>query len=186
MIFLQLLAPMLPLIVFIIIDAIFRNIRISIIAAIVCAAVQGAFFYATTGRFDWFILLDVSLIVGLGVIAILFKNELFFKVKPAIIEAAAIVFFLVMIMLPDRVLLDYFGRMLPKGMVFLPQAVGTLKTMLFWMCVYTLAHIAAVVYTARHCSRRTWAIVSGPGFYFIFIPMMIAIMGRDLKKRKKR
>jgi intracellular septation protein A len=184
MILTPLLLQMLPLIVFIIVDSLFNNIRISIISAIVFAAGQLVFYYVKTGRVDWFVFLDVGLIVALGAIAIAFKNDLFFKVKPAIIEGAAIVFFLVLILSPDRFLLDYFGRMMPKGVVLNPAAMSVMKTMLVWMCGYVLVHIGAVLYTAFYSSRKMWAFVSGPGFYLLFIPIMAWIFIKAIRKRR--
>lgn len=178
------LGQMLPLIVFIIVDSIFNNVRISIVSSIVFAAGQLVFYYAKTGRFDWFVLLDVGLIIALGTIAIIFKNDLFFKVKPAIIEAATIVFFLVLVLSPDRFLFDYFGRMMPAGMVLKPSAIGTMKSMLLWMCGYVLLHIGAVLYTAFYSSRRMWAFVSGPGFYLLFIPVMGVLIFKNVRRQR--
>jgi intracellular septation protein A len=183
MVLFQLLGQMLPLIVFIIVDSVCNNIKVSIISAIVFAAGQLLFFYLKTGRFDWFVLLDAGLIAGLGLVSIVLKNEMFFKVKPAIIEAATIIFMLVLVFSPDRFLLDYFGRMMPKGMVLNPAAMGALKKMLFFMCGYVLVHIGAVLYTARFSSRKMWAFVSGPGFYFLFIPAMLYMF---IKRRRQR
>jgi len=180
----QILTQVLPLIVFIIVDSICNNIRISIISAVVFAAGQLLFFYLKTGQFDWFVLLDVGLIAALGTIAIVFKNEMFFKVKPAIIEGAMIIFMLVMIFSPDRFLLDYFGRMMPKGMSLNPAMIGTLKSMLLFVCGYVLLHIGSILYTAFYSSRRAWAIVSGPGFYLIFIPVMIMLFVKRHKQKK--
>jgi intracellular septation protein A len=180
----QFLGQMLPLVVFIIVDSLFNNVKASILSAIAFAVGQIVFYYVKTGMFDWFVLLDVGLIAGLGSLSIAFKNEMFFKVKPAIIEAAAIVFFLALILAPDRFLLDYFGRMMPKGTVLLPAAVGAMKAMLLWMCGYVLLHIGAVLYTAFHSSRRTWAFVAGPGFYLLFIPMMAVIIGKRVWHRR--
>jgi intracellular septation protein A len=182
---LQLLGQMLPLIVFIIVDSLFNNIKISIISAIAFALCQLAFYYAKTRAFDWFVLLDVGLIAALGSISIVFKNDLFFKVKPAIIEAATIIFFLVMVLSPDRFLSDYFGRMMPKGMALRPGAIGAMKTMLLWMCGYVVIHIGAVLYTAFHSSRRMWAFVSGPGFYLLFIPVMAVLIVKNVRKRRR-
>ena len=181
----MLLGQMLPLIVFIIVDSLFNNIRISIVSAIVFAAGQLVFFYVKTGQFDWFVLLDVGLIIALGTISIVFKNDFFFKVKPAIIEGATIIFFLVLIFSPDRFLLDYFGRMMPAGMVLKPTAIGTMKTMLFWMCGYVLLHIGAVLYTAFYSSRKIWAFVSGPGFYLLFIPIMVVIIAKNVRMHRR-
>lgn len=182
---LQLLMQMLPLIVFIVVDSIFNNVKVSIVSAIVFAAVQLLFFYVKTGRFDWFVLLDVGLIAGLGTVSIVFKNDLFFKIKPAIVEIAAIVFLVVLIILPDQFLLNYFGRMMPKGMVLRQAAIGPMKTMLVWMCGYMVLHIGAVLFTAFHSSRRVWAFVSGPGFYLLFIPIMPVVIAKFIKKRRE-
>jgi intracellular septation protein A len=180
----QLLGQMLPLIVFIIVDSIFNKVRISIVSAIVFAAGQLVFYYVKTGRFDWFVLLDVGLIAALGTVSIVFKNDLFFKVKPAIIEAATIVFFLVLVLSPDRFLLDYFGRMMPAGMVLKPSAIGAMKIMLLWMCGYVLLHIGAVLYTAFYSSRKMWAFVSGPGFYLLFIPIMGVLIFKKVRRQR--
>ena len=180
----QLLGQMLPLIVFIIVDSVFNNVKVSIISAILFAAGQLFFFYGKTGKFDWFVLVDVVLIAGLGTISLVSKNDLFFKVKPAVVEGAAIIFFIVLIVLPDKFLLGYFGRMMPKGMVLQPAAIGTMKTMLIWMSGYVLLHIGAVLYTAFHSSRRVWAFVSGPGFYLLFIPVMAVLFFKARKKRR--
>ncbi|HEX2958933.1 MAG TPA: septation protein IspZ [Chitinispirillaceae bacterium] len=182
----QLLGQMLPLIVFIIVDSFCNNIKISIISAVVFAAGQLLFFYLKTGGFDWFVLLDVGLIAGLGSISILLKNEMFFKVKPAIIEAATIIFMMVLIFSPDRFLLDYFGRMMPKGMALNPAAIGALKNMLLIMSGYIVVHIVAVLYTAKFSSRRMWAFVSGPGFYLLFIPIMAFVFLKKMGSRKNR
>ncbi len=182
----QIVGQMLPLIVFIIVDSVVKDIRISIASAIVFAVVQLLFFYFKTGRFDWFVLLDVGLIAGLGTISIIFKNEMFFKVKPAVIEAATIIFFLALILSPDRFLLDYFGRMLPQGKILNPAVVGTMKTMLLWMCGYVLLHIGAVLYTAFYTSRRVWAFVSGPGFFLLFIPIMAVLIFKTMIRRRSQ
>jgi intracellular septation protein A len=180
-----LLVQMLPLIVFIIVDSLFNNIRLSIISAIVFAAGQLVFYYVRTHQFDWFVLLDVGLIVALGTVAIILRNEMFFKVKPAVIGGAGIIFFLALVFSSDGFLLGYFGRMMPPGKVLNPAAIGLMRTMLLWMCVYILLYIGAVLYTAFYSSRKVWAIVSGPGFYFLFIPIMAVIIVKAVRKRRK-
>jgi len=181
----QLLGQMLPLLVFIIVDSIYNNIRISIISAIVFAVGQLGFFYFKTGQFDWFVLVDVGLIIGLGTVSIILKNDMFFKIKPAIIEGVTIIFLLVMIFMPDHFLLNYFGRFMPKGMVLNPQMISVMKKMLLWICGYILLHIGAVLYTAYYSSRKIWALVSGPGFYLLFIPILGFIFIKKFWLRRK-
>lgn len=74
--------------------------------------------------------------------------------------------------------------MMPKGITLNPAAIGLMKTMLLWMCAYIVVHIGAILYTAFFCSRRMWAIVSGPGFYLLFIPIMIGLLIKRAKIRK--
>jgi len=179
------LIQMLPLIVFIIIDTVTNNIRLSIVSAVVFAAGQLVYFYMKTGRFDWFVLLDAGLIVALGAVSVILKNDLFFKVKPAIIEAITVVFLFVLVAAPETFLLSYFNRMLPAGMTLNPLAIGTMKSMLVWMCVYVLLHIAAVLYTAFYSSRRVWAFVSGPGVFLLFIPVVVVLLVKNSRRRMK-
>jgi intracellular septation protein A len=178
------LTQLLPLIVFIIVDSFVSDVRISILSAIVFAIGQLVFTWARTHQFDWFVLLDVALIVGFGVVSIVLENDLFFKIKPAVIEAITIVFMLVLILAPDRFLTGYFARMAPE-MSFNPEALGAMRTILWWMCGYMLLHIGAVLYTAFYSSKRVWAFVSGPGFYLIFIPIMGVVLGRALLARRR-
>jgi len=181
---LQLFGQMLPLIIFIIVDMLFNNVKISIISAIGFAVAQLVLFYFKTGRFDWFVFVDVALIAGLGTVSIISKNELFFKVKPAIVEAAAIVFLLVLAFLPDRFLIAYFSRMMPKGTMLNPAMISVMKPTLLVMSVYVLLHIGAVLYTAFHASRKVWAFVSGPGFFLLFVPVMMVLFFKRLRHRR--
>jgi intracellular septation protein A len=179
------LTQLLPLLVFIVVDALVTDVRLSILCAVVFALGQLAFTWAKTHQLDWFVLIDVGLIAVLGGVAIGFRNDLFFKTKPAIIEAVAIVLMLALLLAPDRFLLGYFGRMMP-GRDLQPQALGALKSMLAWMCLYTALHIAAVLYTAFRSSRQVWAWVSGPGFYLLFIPLMAVVLVKRMKARRAR
>ena len=149
------LTQLLPLIVFIVVDSFVTDVRISIVAAILFAVGQMVFVYVRTRRFEWLILIDVGLIVALGGVSIAFDNELFFKVKPAIIEGLTIVFIAVLILAPGRFLLRYFGRMMP-GMVFRPEALRMMKLMLGLICAGTAVHIGGVLYRIIYLNRTCY------------------------------
>jgi intracellular septation protein A len=180
------LTQLLPLIVFIVVDSFVTDVRISIIAAILFAVGQMAFVYARSRRFEWLILIDVGLIVALGGISIAFDNQIFFKVKPAIIEGVAIVFIAVLILAPGQFLLRYFGRMMP-GMVLRPEALRMMKLMLGLICAGTAVHIGGVLYTAFCSSKEVWAFVSGPGFYIIILPIgVLPVIVMRARRRARR
>lgn len=176
-----LLVQLLPLLVFLIVDAVFNNTVISIIAAAAFAVGQTGFFYITTRQIDYFILLDAGLIITLGAVSLALKNDIFFKLKPALIEAVAVVFLLALIIAPSDFLVSYFSRYM-NGRTLSPEQIEAMKRILLIMTVYVVVHIVAVVYTAYRTSRKVWAFVSGPGFYILFIP----VMGYVLVKRAVR
>ncbi len=133
---------------------IFSNTVVSIISAIVFAVFQMSFTFIKTGSPDYFVLIDVLLIAGLGVISIFLKNDLFFKMKPAIIEVIMVVLLVALIFAPHSFLINYLSRFLPNNVQLLPEAVPAIKRMLMGMSIYTLLHVGAVCYTALYSSRK--------------------------------
>ena len=179
------LTQLLPLIVFIVVDSLVTDVRLSILSAVLFAIGQLVFTWVRHRRFEWFVLLDVGLIVVLGAISIAFDDELFFKVKPAIVEGVSIVFLVALIVAPGHFLLRYFGRMMP-GRVLGPEAVGSLKALLGVVSGCTALHIGLVLYTAFHSSKEVWAFVSGPGFYVLLLPVGVVLTMRSRRKPRPR
>lgn len=179
------LIQMLPLLIFLVVDGIFSNTLYSILSAVVFAIFHMTFTFVKTGSTDYLILIDVALIAALGAVSIIVKNDIFFKIKPAIIESVMILFLLVLVFAPDSFMLSYFGRFIPANSTFTPQAIPILKKMMIGISLYTLLHIGAVWYTAFYSSRKIWAIVSGPGYFFLFIPMMLWIVLKKIKSKKQ-
>lgn len=165
-----LLLQFLPLLVFAVVDGFVDDPRISIGAAVAFAAGQLAVTWLKTRRLDWFLVLDVALIVALGGVSIAFDNELFFKLKPALIEGLSVAFIVGLVFAPARLLIGYFGRFMP-GVVLTPEALRPVKRLLLASSALVLLHIGAVVFTALRASKETWAFVSGPGFYLLLLPM---------------
>jgi len=180
---LTLLTQLLPVVVFIVVDALVTDVRISILCAVLFAVGQLAVTWVRRRRFDWFVVLDAGLVVFFGGVAIVSANDLFFKIKPAIIEGISAVLMLGLLVAPDRFLTGYFGRMMP-GRPLRPEAIQAMKALLAWMALFTGLHIGAVVYTAFHSSKEVWASVSGPGFYLVFVPMVAWVWGKRVRARR--
>jgi len=173
----------LPIIVFIIVDSFVKNIAYSIAAAIAFAAVQTAITYYQTKVIDYFIFADLLLILFMGLISIWTKNEQFFKVKPAVIEGICILFLLFLILASDKFLIGYFSRYMP-GYSVNSVVIPMLKKTLMITVIYLALHISAVLYTAFFSSKKVWAVVSGPGLYFIFIPVMFFVLYSRVKSKR--
>jgi intracellular septation protein A len=183
MVRLPFLTQLLPLLVFIAVDALVTDVRWSVASAVVFAVGQLVYTWARQRRLDWLVLVDVGLIVGLGGISIAFDDEIFFKVKPAIIEGISIVFVVGLLLAPDRFLLAYFRRMMPT---LGADALSATKSMLVWMSFFTALHLVAVLYTAFRSSKQTWAWVSGPGFYLVLVPVAFVVLVKRYRRRSSQ
>ncbi|HUM89606.1 MAG TPA: septation protein IspZ, partial [Prolixibacteraceae bacterium] len=82
----RLLPGFIPLFVFIAADEIWGT-RVGLIVAVLTGVAELLYTFIKERRFDKFVLLDTGLLVVLGGVSVAFDNEIFFKVKPAIIEA---------------------------------------------------------------------------------------------------
>ena len=171
------LLQVLPLLVFVLVDLFVDDVRISIAAAILFAALQLGVTWRRTRRFDWFVVLDVVLIAGLGGVSIALKDELFFKLKPAIVEGVTIVFMVGLLLAPTQFLTRYLERLTP-GKPLTPEGLALMRAMLGWGSVATAVHIVAVLYAAFFESKAVWATVSGPGFYAAYAPVMGLLIWR--------
>ncbi|MEI6680250.1 MAG: septation protein IspZ [Mariniphaga sp.] len=76
---------LIPLFVFIIADE-FWGMKVGLIVALLIGLGEMIFTWVQDKRLDRFILLDTALLVALSGISILLENEIFFKLKPALIE----------------------------------------------------------------------------------------------------
>jgi intracellular septation protein A len=166
----------LPILVFLVVDAIVENTVISIIAAVLFTAVQTGITWYMSKKFDYFLLADLALIAVMGGISIATKDDSFFMIKPAIIEALCVPFLLFIVFAPGSFIARYFGRYMPPGRTLTAAAIPLLKRMLLVMAVYIVLHAMAIMYASRHASRKIWALVSGPGFYAVLLPVAAYVL----------
>lgn len=177
---------LLPILVFVVVDSVVTDVRISIACAIGFAVVQLGVTWARHRRFDWLVLLDVALIGGMGAISIALDDPLFFMIKPAILEGLTLVLLIGLLAAPAPFVLRYMSRLAPGGTVR-PDAVSTMRPLLGVMTASVALHVAAVLFTAFRASRATWALVSGPGFYVALVPALVAaLVIRRRRARKPR
>jgi len=162
----KLLPGFIPLFVFIAADEIWGT-KIGLIVALATGIIELLYTFIKEKRFDKFILLDTTLLVALGGISLLLENDIFFKVKPAIIEAILCAILAV----SSYTNIDIVGGMSKRYMkgIEINEAVQlkfkqTLKVM-FWIFS---SHTLLVVYSAFFMSKEAWAFISGGLFYILF------------------
>lgn len=74
-----------PLFIFIVMDELYGT-QAGLVAAIVVGLIEFVYFYFKYRRIESFLLFDIGLIVALGAVSIILENDLFFKLKPALVE----------------------------------------------------------------------------------------------------
>lgn len=160
------LAPgFLPLVVFIIADSFFSP-EISILIAIGAAMIELVVTYIKDKKIDKFILIDVGLIVVLGMVSVALKNDIFFKLKPAVIEAIFCMVLGVSAFTPLNIMLLMTGRYL-KNVSMDPGTLSRMTRGIKVLFVLFTAHTLMIVYSAFWMSKQAWAFISGGLFYIL-------------------
>ena len=110
------------------------------------------------------------------------RNEIFFKLKPAAIEAVLAVSLVVLLALPPTVLKGWLSRQL-RGIALPDAALPTMKRSLVAMLGVLAVHIALTVWAALSLSTAAWGFISGGLLYILF---GVVVLAQFLSARIKR
>jgi len=179
----KLLPGFLPLIVFIIVDS-FLGTEMGILFAIGFGLIELLVIYLKEKRIDKFVIGDTLLLVALGGISILLENEIFFLLKPALIELIFCALIGVSVFSKQNLVMKMSQRYM-KGLEINDAAqqnfTRSLKAM-FWMF---LVHVVLIVYSAYFMSKEAWVFISGGLLYILFgVYFVFEITRNKLKTRK--
>ncbi len=179
----QLLPGFIPLFIFILADEIWGT-TIGLIVAVVVGIVELVYYRIKDKKFDKFILLDTSLIIVLGLVSIVLDNDVFFKIKPALIDVLMCIILCIWAYAPGNVMLTMSKRYM-KGMTFNDEQTEYMKKnmrVLFWIFI---AYTALVFYSVWFMSKEAWAFISGGLFYIIFAVYFVYEFVKNKLLRKK-
>ncbi|MFZ0389387.1 MAG: NUDIX domain-containing protein [Calditrichia bacterium] len=155
----------LPLLVFIIADSFF-GLTAGLIIAIVFGLSELGYTWYRERRFDRFILFDTGLILSLGLISLILHNDIFFKLKPGLVELILVVLLAVTAFSNNPLLIRMTGRYM-KGVTFSPEQIGMMQRMMRRMFYLFFIHTILIFYSAFYLSKEAWAFISGGLFYII-------------------
>lgn len=164
--FKKLLPGLLPIFVFILVDE-FWSTEAGLVVAVVFGIGQLGYVFIREKRFDRFVFYDTALLVALGGISIALNDEIFFKLKPALINLIFCAVLGFSAFSSKNLLMIYSQRYMGD----LKMAAGAEKAMqqtmkiLFWMM---LAYTFLIVYSAFYMSKEAWAFISGAFLYILF------------------
>ena len=184
----QMLPGLLPLFVFVVADEVWGTV-VGLYVAVGFGIAELAFTWVKERRLDGFILGDTALLVAMGAVSILLENDIFFKLKPALLELILCVILGVSAFSSKNIVM-MMSRRYMKNM---PAEIGDAQMellrrplrILFWLLA---AHTALVVYAAYFMSREAWAFVSGGLFYIlvgVYFIGQIAYQRWMIRKRRR-
>jgi len=179
----KLLPGFLPLFVFIAADEIWGT-TVGLIVAIVFGVGQLAFTFIKEKRIDRFTLLDTGLIIVLGGISIIFDNDIFFKIKPGLIELIMVAILGISVFTPVNILFSMSKRYM--GDIEMNDTMAKLmKRSILFMFVLFFLHTILVFYSAFYLSKEAWAFISGGLFYILFgVYAAYEFVRAKIKKKK--
>jgi isopentenyldiphosphate isomerase/intracellular septation protein A len=160
-----------PLLIFIIADELFGT-KVGLLIAIAVGIIEFAYYYFKQGRVESFILFDVGLIIALGSVSILLDNEIFFKLKPALIELILAIL-LAVHAFSNKPLLLMMGKRFFNKMSINDMQMQMMRKMTRLLFFVVIIHVGLVIYSAYFMSKEAWAFISGGLFYIIFAAVFI-------------
>lgn len=156
----------LPLFIFIAADELYGT-EVGLITAIISGMLYLVYYYWRHRQVEKMILLDTGLILAMGSVSLLLHNDIFFKLKPALVELILVLIVGVHAFSSNPILLHMQKRYV--GDIELPpQQTAMLKQLSRILFIVLSLHTAAIVYTAWYSSKEVWAFVSGGLFYILF------------------
>lgn len=169
----KMLPGLIPLFIFILADEIWGTM-VGLYVALGTGIAEFLFYFIRDRIIDRFILLDTMLLVVLGAVSIIFENDLFFKIKPALIETILLAVIAFSLRGPKNIMMAMSERYMGEIRMNTDQEKAMRKSMLgvFWI---TALHIVLVLISAFYMSKEAWFFISG-GLYYIFFGLFFAFM----------
>lgn len=174
----KLIPGLVPLLVFILADEIW-GMKVGLAVAVSIGVIELIITWIREKKLDRFVLLDTLLLILLSALSFLFENEIFFKVKPAMINLVLVA----LLALSLFTKIDPLGAMSQRYLSGV-KLEGTQKDVfrknlwvMFWLVI---AHTLMVLWAAFFLSKEIWAFISS----FLLFIMMGAYMGFELIRVK--
>lgn len=179
----QLIPGLLPLFIFILADEIWGT-KIGLVVALILGVIEFVAVWVKQKKIDKFILADTGLLLLLGGVSLVSANDLFFKLKPALMQAIFLVIMGIAAFGNPAFLVKLTGRYLGGMNQINAEGEKMMQKMLKRMVVLIALHTLLVVYSAFYMSKESWAFISGGLFYIIIGVYFISeVVSKRLKKR---
>jgi len=166
--FKQLLPGLLPLLIFVVADEIWGT-KIGLVVAVAVGILELIYQYIKNKIIERFIIADVALLTLLGLVSIALDNDIFFKMKPALIQLILCGILGVSAFSSKNLLLMMSKRyMRNMKQEFQEEHIEAMRRTTKILFLIVLIHTLLVIYSALYMSKESWAFISGGLFYIIF------------------
>jgi isopentenyldiphosphate isomerase/intracellular septation protein A len=179
----KLLPGFIPLFVFIAADEIWGT-KIGLFVAVAVGVAEMLWVGLKEKRFDKFILFDTLLLVVLGAVSILLDNDIFFKLKPGLIELI-LVAVLAVSAFSNVNIIGLMGQRYLKDTQFNEAQMAQMRKSLKYLFYIFAGHTILVFYAAFYMSKAAWAFISGGLFYILFGVYFLIEFYRQKRKQKQ-
>jgi intracellular septation protein A len=140
--------------------------RYALILAISLGIIQTAYVWVKEKRLDKMLLMDTGLIVLLGGVSLFSGNDLFFKIKPALVQFIMVLVLGFMAFMKPSLLSAMTGRIM-KGVELQDSQLKAMQRSTQWMVAVLFLHCLLIIYSAFYLSAEAWAFISGPLIYIV-------------------
>jgi len=179
------LPGLVPLLIFILADEIWGTM-VGLYVALGFGITEFLFYYIKDRIVDRFILLDTLLLLLLGAVSIVFENDIFFKIKPALVEAILLSVIAFSLWGPKNILKAMSERYMGEIRLDAMQEKSMRNSMIAIFLI-TAFHIILILFSAFYMSKEAWFFISG-GLYYIFFGAFFVFMiirNRVMNRRYK-
>ena len=131
------------------------------------------FYYLIRYRtIEKFILFDTILIAAMGGISLALEDPIFFKLKPALIEAILVILLGIHAFSSKPILLMMSQRYMGENQ-FAPEQERMMRHLSRLLFAVFLFHTLLIIYSAYELSQAAWAFISG-GLFYILMGLILA------------
>ena len=162
----SLIPGLLPLVIFVAADALFGE-TIGLTVGVGVGVLEFAYVLIKDRKADPFVAGDTILLALAGGLSLFLRDEIFFKIKPAVIELILAIAMGAMLILPPAYLKGYLAKQL-RGIAIPDEALPPMKKSLGLMLGLLAFHVALTIYAAFAMSTAAWGFISGGLLYIVF------------------
>ncbi len=160
-----------PIFIFIIADE-FYDTKTALYVGIAGGAAYFFYYLARYKTIEKFILFDTILIAVMGGISLALDDPIFFKLKPALIEAILVVLLGIHAFSSKPILIMMSQRYMGENKI-IPEQERMIQQLSRLLFAVFLFHTLLIIYSAYSLSQTAWAFISG-GLFYILMGLILA------------